>query len=1101
MEKMKHFYVFLLALALLAPACLRDMTSPQNDPEVPSVSVDAESLTRISATLEGTLPDAKDIVSYGFEMTGTNFDDAPEVVIEGTGVDEDGHFTHTVTVKPGAFYAVRTFISNGHYKKYSQDVTLKVPLTSVATPSEVSIVNNKLIASIVDDGGRDIREVGFCWSESPDKKIIRRNRLKGQLTENGTITAELPEMEAGFTYYFLAYAENATGGQEEFGYSTDPYPYLMKDENIVDIQDPAFFSYLVNRFDGNRDGRLSDQELQAVTAISVSTDQIGSLQGIEWMPQLESLECRGSAPGKGGLHTVDISQNPRLTSLDCANNQIGQLDLSGAGYLTRLDVSSNQLTELDVTGCFRLEELICSDNQLTELDLSKNPYLHQLYAGKNPFESLDLSLCTELEKFDATNCPQLSQVFVSLDQYETAGESDNFRIDSTAQFYPIFIPISDAAFLEALVSAYDRDSDRRISAYEAAAVTRIEVCTDKVRTLAGIEFFYNLEELICSSCQPQGRGQLTDLDVSHNRKLTYLDCSDNQLKSLDVSRLTFLEHLDCSNNQLSRLDVTANNVLKELLYAQNSIPTVDVSRCPLLEVLDCSSNGVKTLDVSHLTQLTELKCSHNQLEVLDVSQNSQLTTLWCEDNKMTYLDVTHNSKLTDIRCDNVPISDQVFKNKVAASYDRNRDAEISLAEAWTITRIEVCTDSIATLSGIEYFLNLEELICQSCDGQGADQSVGQLTALDVSKNEALTYLDCSSNRLTSLDVSHNPLLTHLDCSYNRLSRLDLSRNPLLTELDISSNEFTSFDVSRMTGLLEYKCSYDMLEVVDVSHNTQLTTLWCEGNKLSYLDVTNNPNLVDIRCDNVYIPDEGFKEYLVTYYDKNNDSEISLAEAFVIYAIDVNTQNIFTLEGIQSFINLQTLVCTGGSNPRERYGQLTELDLSNNRKLLLLNCRMNQLSSLDLSANTMLVSLDCSYNDMPELDLSRNPVLQTLDCGRMGLESLDVSNNPQLTELICEDNGLSELDLSRNVALVRLQCAWNSMGELDLSTNTKLEYLDFRENSLSMIDVSNNLSLNYLDARGNPNFWELILKTGQEIETLLYDSYETSQDDGITIIYV
>ena len=274
MEKMKHFYVFLLALALLAPACLRDMTSPQNDPEVPSVSVDAESLTRISATLEGTLPDAKDIVSYGFEMTGTNFDDAPEVVIEGTGVDEDGHFTHTVTVKPGAFYAVRTFISNGHYKKYSQDVTLKVPLTSVATPSEVSIVNNKLIASIVDDGGRDIREVGFCWSESPDKKIIRRNRLKGQLTENGTITAELPEMEAGFTYYFLAYAENATGGQEEFGYSTDPYPYLMKDENIVDIQDPAFFSYLVNRFDGNRDGRLSDQELQAVTAISVSTDQI-----------------------------------------------------------------------------------------------------------------------------------------------------------------------------------------------------------------------------------------------------------------------------------------------------------------------------------------------------------------------------------------------------------------------------------------------------------------------------------------------------------------------------------------------------------------------------------------------------------------------------------------------------------------------------------------------------------------------------------------------------------------------------------------------------------------------------------------------------------
>ena len=39
-----------------------------------------------------------------------------------------------------------------------------------------------------------------------------------------------------------------------------------------------------------------------------------------------------------------------------------------------------------------------------------------------------------------------------------------------------------------------------------------------------------------------------------------------------------------------------------------------------------------------------------------------------------------------------------------------------------------------------------------------------LTSLDVSKNTALTYLDCSHNDLTSLDVSKNTALTYLDCT-------------------------------------------------------------------------------------------------------------------------------------------------------------------------------------------------------------------------------------------------------------------------------------------------------------------------------------------------
>ncbi len=47
-----------------------------------------------------------------------------------------------------------------------------------------------------------------------------------------------------------------------------------------------------------------------------------------------------------------------------------------------------------------------------------------------------------------------------------------------------------------------------------------------------------------------------------------------------------------------------------------------------------------------------------------------------------------------------------------------------------------------------------------------DWGHNQLTSLDVSKNTALTELDCSDNQLTSLDINKNTDLTYLVCCNN-----------------------------------------------------------------------------------------------------------------------------------------------------------------------------------------------------------------------------------------------------------------------------------------------------------------------------------------------
>ena len=63
-----------------------------------------------------------------------------------------------------------------------------------------------------------------------------------------------------------------------------------------------------------------------------------------------------------------------------------------------------------------------------------------------------------------------------------------------------------------------------------------------------------------------------------------------------------------------------------------------------------------------------------------------------------------------------------------------------------------------------------------------------LTSLDLSKNTALSRLECySCYALTTLDVSNNTALTYLECgSCSALTALDLSKNTALTYLSCTN---------------------------------------------------------------------------------------------------------------------------------------------------------------------------------------------------------------------------------------------------------------------------------------------------------------------------
>ena len=135
--------------------------------------------------------------------------------------------------------------------------------------------------------------------------------------------------------------------------------------------------------------------------------------------------------------------------------------------------------------------------------------------------------------------------------------------------------------------------------------------------------------------------------------VTFLDLQNKNITSLaGIEYFTDLETLDCRGNQLTTLDVTKLTKLMFLICAGNQLTTLDVTGLTNLKNLFCSDNQLTTLDVTGLTSLTDLECSDNQLVSLDVSTLEELGSLWCHGNKMTALDITHNAYLGDLKCGN-----------------------------------------------------------------------------------------------------------------------------------------------------------------------------------------------------------------------------------------------------------------------------------------------------------------------------------------------------------------------------------------------------------------------------------------------------------------
>ncbi|MCC8019948.1 MAG: hypothetical protein LIO85_09290 [Rikenellaceae bacterium] len=283
-----------------------------------------------------------------------------------------------------------------------------------------------------------------------------------------------------------------------------------KDEPLNDkFTSPRFLAYLLENFDTDKDGVITDTELLDVSAIHISGMGIKDLE-LKYLPLLGHIYASNN-----DLKEVDLTENVAVTTVDfsyndlenirfnpgirsadisyntlecidldgcsiqilnCRNNRLETLSVDKSPKIYEIDVRNNRLTELDInrTGLSKLYcdnnligRLDCSTNELIEITFAGNP-ITELYCSNNPLKIIDLTNTdnpvTTLEIADFRNCRELEYVNLTMSNEATNSKTSRSNIILTEcpalreayiyNYWGPYLTISSSTSLENLEVGY-----------------------------------------------------------------------------------------------------------------------------------------------------------------------------------------------------------------------------------------------------------------------------------------------------------------------------------------------------------------------------------------------------------------------------------------------------------------------------------------------------------------------------------------------------------------------------------------------------------------------------------------------------------------------
>ncbi len=500
------------------------------------------------------------------------------------------------------------------------------------------------------------------------------------------------------------------------------------------------------------------------------------------------------------LNELNVSENNNLVNLNINSNFINKIDLLENENLKKINCSDNKLFELNISNNELLEILNCEQNEILEIDIRKNPLLNlkesnigetilkkgdatvleysndfnleiiNEFVGKH-FQTRDYlinritftisnendkeSMLKEFSILLNKNCYSIyiidelnskeTMYFDSSNKFEFSLKSNgndvvvpnNLKGDlfllsnnnSVACKFK-FLTIESFEFLKYLESLGGKIYLNNVIYIDVNNIFHINVSNFNVESINEIKNFPNLISLQCKNCK------LTNLDVSHNKKLIYLNCFNNNLQSINL----------VNNKNLMIVFLGQNNFVNLDLSKQEKLIYFNAIRC------------------KNLVEVNLDNFNNHKIEKLLLFECYNLQKLWLDrfDNNL-----------------HISIKSQYSKSHISSHLINYFDAKyvdkkLEIPNVENIKELVISNQAYTNLNGIENLTALTNL------------------NINNSKLSNIPVYRCMDNSMRhpmiwSPEFSLSPTLENLYITNSEIENIDLTLNPNLKVLNLSNN--------------------------------------------------------------------------------------------------------------------------------------------------------------------------------------------------------------------------------------------------------------------------------------------------------------------------
>lgn len=290
--------------------------------------------------------------------------------------------------------------------------------------------------------------------------------------------------------------------------------------NETFVPDDNFENALITLgYDTVLDDYVSNSNINTLTSLNVSLRNISDLTGVEGFTALQDLNC-----ARNNLTNLDVSENENLVSLNCNRNALTSLAITdGSGTqqlnlielqcgennlmglttnfypnLERLNCANNNITDLNALFLnVNLESLVCNNNAITSLSLNANTAITEVDLRDNQLTGLSIKngSNTSIITFNALNNASLNCISVDDEMYSTTNWTN---IDSQTVFSNDCSTLTNQNFEKIAIAVYPNPVQEVFTLKTNQQVKNVAIYNVQgslVKSFSKTEDSYNLQDL------------------------------------------------------------------------------------------------------------------------------------------------------------------------------------------------------------------------------------------------------------------------------------------------------------------------------------------------------------------------------------------------------------------------------------------------------------------------------------------------------------------------------------------------------------------------------------------------------------------------------